>query len=306
MPALKVSESTVIGAPVEHVYGAVRDLRRWPEWSPWLICEPGVGLSFAEDGDSYSWSGDITGAGSLAVKSEEPNRRIGMCLNFLKPFKSHADVAFGFSENEGGTEVTWTMDSSLPFFLFMLKGMMNAMIGSDYRRGLAMMKDLLEKGHVPSKLEYGEADVAPFTLIGVRTSCPIFEVGPSMVRDLTKAKAFLDGKGIEAAGQPLSIYHKWDFVKQHADYTIGIPVGSGPAELADGIVRVEVPANRSFTVIHTGPYRHLGNAWSAGMMREQHKKFKADKSIAPFEIYVSDPENTPEEALVTVVHIPMR
>jgi hypothetical protein len=55
-----------------------------------------------------------------------------------------------------------------------------------------------------------------------------------------------------------------------------------------------------------GAYRHLGSAWSAGMMRERAKVFKSAKGHAPFEVYMSDPATTPEADLVTEIHFPAR
>ena len=36
------------------------------------------------------------------------------------------------------------MEGTLPIFLFFMKKKMSAMVGSDYERGLAMLKELLE------------------------------------------------------------------------------------------------------------------------------------------------------------------
>ena len=82
----------------------------------------------------------MIGSGGMTVTGEIENQRIDCDLQFLKPWKSQADVAFILEEKDGATHLTWNMESSLPFFLFMMKDMMTAMIGSDYERGLSMMK----------------------------------------------------------------------------------------------------------------------------------------------------------------------
>jgi hypothetical protein len=51
----------------------------------------------------------------MEVTGEEENQSISYDLQFLKPWKSRADVTISLAEKNGGTEVTWTMASSLRF-----------------------------------------------------------------------------------------------------------------------------------------------------------------------------------------------
>ena len=37
-----------------------------------------------------------------------------------------------------------------------------------------------------------------------------------------------------------------------------------PSLVADGMVSGTIPATAAYGITHTGPYRHLGNAWSMG------------------------------------------
>lgn len=306
MAAFSVQQSIEIQASPRQVYDLVRNFRRWPEWSPWIIVEPDCSLEFSEDGMSYSWNGEVIGSGGMRIANDEPGERIEYDLRFLKPFKSQADVAFRLLEKDGGTEVVWSMQSALPFFLFFLKKQMVAMIGSDYDRGLLMMKALLEEGKVPSKLAFGLDSHDASITVGVRSSCPVSHVGVSMERDLARVAAWLGESAAEPVGRPRSFYHRWDMVNQTAEYTIGIPVGEVPGSLPAGFVVVETPALETYRVIHEGPYPFLGNAWSAGMMRGRSGVFKQDRTVSPFEIYENDPAGTDPKDLVTSVHFPKR
>ncbi|MEM6279132.1 MAG: GyrI-like domain-containing protein, partial [Verrucomicrobiota bacterium] len=119
-------------------------------------------------------------------------------------------------------------------------------------------------------------------------------------------KDWLDSSGVEPSGRPRSIYHEWDIGNRKANYTIGFPVSDPSLELPDGISMKTIPALSAFAVTHTGPYRHLGNAWSAGMMHARAKKFQTQRGLHPFEIYESLPGDTPENEEVTVVHFPLK
>ncbi len=131
MPRFSVLKSIFIEAPVERVHATVRDFRQWPAWSPWLIAEPDSRIAYPADGKGYTWEGKITGSGGMLVTGEDAPRSIDCQLTFLKPWKSVNTVRFTFADRDGGTEVTWTMEGSLPFFMFWMKPMMSGYIGAD-------------------------------------------------------------------------------------------------------------------------------------------------------------------------------
>lgn len=304
MPAFLVRKSIRIAAPAQQVYELVRDFKSWPAWSPWLIAEPDARVTYAPDGRGYAWAGDITGSGEMEITGGDPPWSIHYRLTFLKPWKSVNQVAFHFSEHDHETEAEWTMEGTLPWFMFWMKGMMSAWIGADYERGLRMLKDLAETGAVPSKLEFqGLQPVAGFPYVGVRSTCATAEIGPSMERDMARLTAWLAESGAVPAGPPLSITHQWDPANGTAEYTVALPAD---AAAPDGFVRGEIPTCTAYVVRHTGAYRHLGNAWAAGMMHGRAKRFAADKRVPLFEIYDNDPAATPEAGLVTRVHLPAK
>ena len=226
------------------------------------------------------------------------------------PFRQNDDrnFRFEFAEKDGGTEVTWSMDSSLPFFLFFMKRMMETFIGMDYTRGLAMLKDYAENGEVPSKLEFpGPTSFAGSSYVGINRACSMEEMPKFMGDDFDKLKEWLAGSGSEASGKPFSIYHKWDPIKKLTQYTVGVPVASVPGDLPASFCSGEIPSCQVYDVKHTGHYEHLANAWSAGYMHARSKQFRQNKSIPPFETYETDPDEVSDRKdLVTVVHFPMK
>jgi predicted transcriptional regulator YdeE len=269
--------------------------------------DPDATVDVREDGKFYTWTGDLTGAGQMEVTGEEANQWANYDLLFLKPWKSKAKVRFETVEKDGGTEVTWFMDSSLPFFLFWMQKTMTAMIGMDYERGLNMLKDLVEDGEVHSILEFkGENEFPGCTYIGVNTTCKMEEVGPKMQEDLGKIWHFIEDKQDLIAGAPFSQYHKWNFSKGLVSYTSGLPVKEIPADLPSGLVGHSIPATKVYTMRHVGHYEHLGNAWSTLQSMKQNKKFKMSKGIHPFEVYESDPTQVDANDLVTEVHFPIK
>jgi len=307
MPKFSVERSTVINAPRGQVYATVRDFRQWPTWSPWLVCEPACQLSFDEDTRGYSWNGEIVGEGKIRITEESEPDSIRYQLEFLKPWKSTADVQFRFEEENGQTEVTWSMHSSLPFFLFFLKGMMTGMIRMDYDRGLLMLKDLVETDEIPTFTELlGPQSFEGLAYVGVRSQCNMSEVGMSMERDFKDLIAKMEQANLEPSAKPFSIYHQWNLGKASVDYTIGVPVAETPADLPLNVISDRLPDCEAFVLKHTGAYRHLGNPWSIGYAHARAKKFAINKQIPPFETYENDPANVDETELVTHVHFPIK
>jgi effector-binding domain-containing protein len=216
---------------------------------------------------------------------------------------------FLLAEKDGGTEITWTMEGSLPFLFFWMKGMMTAFVGMDYLRGLGMLKDYVESGEVPCKLDFlGIKSWPGCRYIGVRCICAMSELGPQMEMNFGRLTAFIGERDLETSGAPLSVYHKWSITKGLAEFTSGFPVAEVPADLPADLVSGEIPAGSCYAVKHTGAYRHLGNAWAAGEMRARAKPkiFARNRKIDPFEVYENDPEEVPEREVVTVVHFPVK
>ncbi|WP_462249899.1 SRPBCC family protein [Ekhidna sp.] len=307
MPKVQVQRSIKINAPAEVVYPALTDFHKWVEWSPWLLMEPEAKVTFSDDGKSYEWDGDRLGSGNMHWVTERENEFLDFDLNFLKPWKSANKTNFKLNSIDSGTEVIWTMDSSLPFYLFWMKNMMKAFIGSDYERGLDMLKAYVEEGEINSKLVFeGQSNFDSCKWVGIETSCSMDEMDSKMESDFNIIGAFADSNKEKISGPPFSIYKKWDLVKRKVDYIACIPVGDIPDDLSQEFTTGDIPETRVEKIKHIGAYKHLGNAWSTAYAMMRNKEFKHNKKVYPFEVYQNDPKVTPEKELITEVHFPVK
>lgn len=307
MPKIHVSRSIAINSTPEKVFEKINNFNHWPAWSPWLIMEPEVSLSIADDAKYYEWKGKRTGEGNMKITRETKNDSLSMDLTFLKPWKSKARVDFTLTKDGDTTNVVWSMDSSLPFFMFWMKKMMINLIASDYDRGLNLLKDLVEKGEVESKLEFrGESKFSGAKYIGVKTSCPISEIGAAMSTDFEKLEKLIHDLANIATKEAFSIYHKWDITKQTANYTACIGVESFPDSLPNGFFSGEIKPSKIYTLRHIGGYHHLGNAWCTLYTMHRGKEFKSLKGSHPFEHYISDPKTTKPKDIITDIIFPIQ
>jgi len=307
MPKTHVARSIVINAPVQKIYSTLNDLNQWQHWSPWLVCEPEAKVVVSEDTKYYDWEGSRIGSGNLKITDEQPFRLIDYDLTFLKPWKSVAKVRFELEPADEGTKVTWIMDSSLPFFLFWMKKSMEAFLGMDFVRGLNMLKEYVEVGEVKSKLEFlGKGHYAGCQYLGIKRDCSVDEVGDKMSADFAKLTDVAGATEDNIAGEPFSIYHKWDLVKRKVSYTAGFPLRSIPDQIPSGMIKGTIPATPTYTLRHVGRYMHLGNAWTTMMMMQRSKEFKPKKGIHPFESYVNNPQEVSETELITDIHFAIK
>lgn len=300
MAKLDVSKSIWIDAPIEKVFSVLKDFNQFTAWSPWLIAEPEAIVNVNDDATYYEWIGNRVGSGNMSITETKQNESIDCDLMFLKPYKSKAKVRYELVPTQNGTEVTWKMDSSLPFFLFWMQKSMTTYIGMDYERGLAMLKDYMEDGEVHSKLDFrGVSDFRATKYIGLKTNTTTDRMKQDMGSDFEKLWTFIAGKEDLLAGNGLSIYHKWDAVKDDLRYTAALPVKEIPSDLPSDFMSGMIPKTKVYTVRHTGNYEHLGNAWSTVTMMQRGKEFKAKKQIHPFEMYITDPSRTDHNANIT-------
>ena len=313
MPAFQVESSIDINASTGAVLAHLHDFERWPAWSPWLYMERSVHLDYrgiaGTVGHGYDWRGTLVGAGAMTLTQLSPSR-LEMDLEFVKPFKSHADVRFDIeSVSADVTRVTWHMDSKLPFFLFFMTGMMRAMIRSDYDRGLKMLKDQVETGVIHSNTVVdGVVDIPAQTFIGETQAATLSTLAESMGHTYPKLMQTFEQTDIQPSGPPLAIYGAMDLKTGACKYTAGLPVAADVAisDLPQDMETGTIVPGKALRVTHTGSYKHLGNAWSTAMANQRHLKLKLKKTSAPFEVYINDPAKTDEKDLITEIYLPIK
>ncbi|MCB0909170.1 MAG: SRPBCC family protein [Nocardioidaceae bacterium] len=150
MSAFEIVRQTRIDADPGRVHDLVNDLHRWQGWSPWEGIDPGMSREYdgpdAGVGASYCWSGNRkAGSGSMLITESSPEV-IGIQISFLKPFKATNQVTFEIVPAAGGSEVAWRMSgeqSGLGAVVGMVFSM-DKLVGKDFERGLARLKELAE------------------------------------------------------------------------------------------------------------------------------------------------------------------
>ncbi len=156
--------------------------------------------------------------------------------------------------------------------------------------------ELIKKGNdmMENKMDVKIVDRQPVRILSVRDVIAIADFDKMFERLYAKLKE-VGAKPLEA---PIAIYYSEDFNPASSDIELGWPVAEGTKDsrMMEGC--------RCACGVHKGTYSKL-NVSYAGIV-EWIEKNGFVISGAPFEVYVSDPENTAEEELITEIYFPIK
>ena len=330
-----VERSTVIGAAPDQVFAVVNDLTRAKEWGPWYKRDPNMKLTFdgppAGVGAKLSWDSESEGKGSQEIIESTPFSTVKTKLDFVDNGAT-ATAEFKLQTVEGGTKVTWTMDSDVgmnPVMRYM--GLMfDSWIGKDYEEGLANLKQLVESqasaATASALAQPGSAAPPEIPLSAAADASKGPEVATVEARPviLTRSKAkSSDPAAVSAAlgaanqkllnygmshqlnpaGAPLAITISHaadgDWVFDAALPLDAAPEGALPEQ--DGVKIGETYAGRVVRLTHKGPYGTLAATYERIHAYTKENNLK-EKGIS-WEEYVTDPSETPDEEMLTNVYV---
>lgn len=147
----RVERSAVIAAPPDKVYAILADLRRLPEWSPWLELDPQTKFGFegptSGAGQVMRWSSGnpMVGSGTMTVTEALPDIRLATRSEYAGFGTSSATI--DVVPQASGSRVTWVFQSMLPGVIDRWAGLgIDRSVGSELEAGLARLKTLAETG----------------------------------------------------------------------------------------------------------------------------------------------------------------
>lgn len=104
----------MIGAPPEVVYAHVVSFHAWPAW-PLEKMDPNMKRSSVARTGRWvlpmrGWATTRWVRGKMTISEATPATKVGMKLEFIKPFKATNTATFALAPEGAGTKVTWAMD----------------------------------------------------------------------------------------------------------------------------------------------------------------------------------------------------
>ena len=147
-----IVRSITIAARSEQIQPYIADLHKWASWSPWEGQDPQLKRTYTgipgSVGSTYEWNGNRkAGAGTMIVTRALP-AEVDVDLRFTAPFKSTSSVDFRLHETGSTTQVIWTMTSPQNLMAKVMRIFINMekLIGTDFEKGLAKLKAVVENG----------------------------------------------------------------------------------------------------------------------------------------------------------------
>lgn len=313
----QIEQSKIIDAPVSVVFNKVNDYKTWENWGPWKKEDPTMVFNYPEktkgEGASYSWNGkDVDG--SMRTTSVIPDNSIKQDITFQTPAgERKADVYWNFEEVEGGTKVTWGMKGEHPLMdkaYFAVTGTdFDADMREMYKSGLESLSQSVEKD-----LKVYSVSVDGITQHGggfymyTSASTSLEALDARMAELLPKVHRFMEENNITMAGKPMTIYNEWDEQNGTAIISCAIPTTTRiitPSESA--VLCSFMPSQTVVKATLKGDYKNLKEAWDKAQAYVQDNGYEQPLDSAPFELYVTDPEETPNPAdWITEIYIPIK
>lgn len=149
--SFRIERRITIDAPAERIFPLINDFRGWTAWSPWAKLDPAMKTTYggapSGPGAVYEWSGNSeVGSGRMEIVRSVPGSNVTVDLQFLTPIEARNTAEFTLVPDGEATSVTWAMYGPSPF-LSKLMGVfmsMDDMVGGDFEKGLAALKDVAE------------------------------------------------------------------------------------------------------------------------------------------------------------------
>jgi len=310
-----IQRSAIINVPPCEVYAVLDGFRSFDRWSPWADKDPQMKVEMtgpaAGVGAHYSWLGNKdVGGGSQEIVANTPDRRVELALQF-SGFDGVSRTIYALEPTTEGTQLTWSIDTPLghdpisPYFGLM----MDSMVGSDFEKGLARLKTLLEK---QPKLDCPALGAQLLNLTPVSyvlahgTSTTDFDsVDKALTAAYKAAGDYMHANGLGEHGHPIAITRRWDDQANIYAFDAGFPVEVGDGLPAPSATAQVVPIGGGLTLRfeHKGPYSGL-HAFYDGINAYQALAGLHARGDS-WEEYVSDAGKTPASDLITRIYVPI-
>jgi len=295
------------------VFALVNDFRRYTLWAPWADTDPNARFIYSGNtrgaGATVTWDGTILGSGTQTIIESRPFEYVGIVMSPGEP--GEARSWFRLESGVGTTIVHWGFEADYGMNIVgrYFASMLGSVVARDYEAGLANLSAVAES--LPSA-DLSDIDIEHLVVEPVKiaylptTSRPEpAAISDAMGEAYFRILNFIDDHGLDDAGAPLSITRTFSGSTLIFDAAIPVRGVSDDTPRDDAGVRLgETYGGAVIRVRHVGSYRDLGTT---------HRKITAylaalgiERNGDPWESYVSDPGNVPEEDLLTYVYYPIK
>ncbi|NVJ67388.1 MAG: SRPBCC family protein [Gammaproteobacteria bacterium] len=319
-----VERTKVINASQEKVFNYLNTSENFNQWSPWFELEPDAKYEFsgAETGvgGKLAWEGEKTGKGTQEIIESNPLSDIKLKLNFDGQPTAYAN--YKLEPVDGGTKVTWGFDTPLEGPIAKYLGlMMDSFIGDMYDKGLSNLKAkvealpdletvIVEEPEVPIEEQSHAPEIVTVNADNIiylanRSDMDGDKISQALAESYGKLVAFMAENSLNFAGAPIAITTGGSPEEGFWAFEAALPVDFAVEVAEDSDIQFKQSyAGRAVKLVHIGSYMSISSSY------EKLGQFVAENGLEMngnvWEQYVSDPEITPENELITHLYFPIK
>lgn len=149
---MKIEKSVEINKNSGLVFDYLKMTKNQDNFSVWNMADPTMKKNHhGTDGTvgfKYSWDSTIknVGAGEQEITAIEEGKSIDYTIKFVRPMENTGKIRFLITSlGDSKTSVDWIFDSPSKFPMILFAPIFKKMLGKDLEKGLANLKEILEK-----------------------------------------------------------------------------------------------------------------------------------------------------------------
>lgn len=311
---MSVEKSIVIDTPPNVPYSQVTNLRNMPKWDSWSKLDTNMETIYegpiAGVGAKRSWvsKDKQVGSGSMTIIKDDPFSNIEIALDLGN--HGQAKSYFTFEKiNNKKTKVVWGFSNEIdiPVFGGYLSFLMELMIEKDYEKGLESLKKLSES--ISNKQDVSDRKITIENVVSQKVICLTTATIPTdgnlsdkMAKSYGQLVSNIQVNGMEMSGPPITVTTKWE----ESEYVFDncIPVQNVKGDLSAKVFESKTYSGTAMKIEHIGSYAGLDSSYEAILAYLSQMGLEILGN--PWEVYISDPSETPEDKLITYIYFPIQ
>lgn len=305
----KAETKIVVNKPIYMVFNKIADFSTWKDWSIWYKYDVDAKYDYegtmGEIGSKMLWEGDTVGVGYQELIKKEKFNTIIAKLVFTSPFENQSDIEFYLKEVGNNTEITWINKGVYGFGIQRIMGyLMMGQLEAQFNEGLSNFKKWIEALPTEPNLTLTEVEVQAHNYFYIEE---IAENNPAIISEkMGKAYSelmdFINNNGIKEKGSPFAI--NIEFAENSWKFQAAIPVENNDTKTTGRIKSGLTYSGKAIRAVYFGPYNGATVAYQK--IDEYVTKHKYQFSGYSWEVYVSDPANTPADKIETHIYFPIK
>ena len=306
---VRVERSVLINAPVEIVFKNVNDFHKFHIWSPWNKYDPNIKVVYEgpEDGvgAKYIWTSEVEdlGSGSMTILESVQNKFVKHSVVFNQQDSAISEHKLTLEDKKIRT--TWAIEFDMGWNLLgRLFGLfMEAAVAGDFDDGLTKLKDLCEKeAKEGPQVEITIENIPDLNLYTIKDSTSnMSEISAKLGQIFKEVMEFVEKNKLICTGAPLSITHSYS--ETSWVFEAGFPVADNKPKPTGRITQSKIPEGDVVKAVHIGPYTSMEKTYNkiTEFIKAKNLKIRG----LSWEVYMSDPMNTPPDKLYTFIYFPI-